>query len=69
MVMTGHVTSHDRLWHAEKDKLMHFPAIFLKFQIFLEQSNFVVQKRLVYEKAFIWMKNMMKQKLSDLLNF
>ena len=33
--------------------LAHFPANFLKFQIFLEQSIFVVQKRLVYEKAFI----------------
>jgi len=31
-----------------------FPAIFSKFQIFLEQSIFVVQKRLVYEKASIF---------------
>ena len=29
----------------------HFPANFPKFQIFLEQSIFVVQKRLVYKKA------------------
>ena len=34
--------------------LAHFPANFPKFQIFLEQSIFVVQKRLVYEKAFIF---------------
>ena len=33
--------------------LAHFPANFLKFQIFLEQSIFVVQKRLVYEKLSI----------------
>ena len=32
----------------------HFPANFPKFQIFLEQSIFVVQKRLVYEKTFIF---------------
>ena len=32
----------------------HFPANFPKFQIFLEQSIFVVQKRLVYEKASIF---------------
>ena len=31
--------------------LAHFPANFPKFQIFLEQSIFMVQKRLVYEKA------------------
>ena len=34
--------------------LAHFPANFPKFQIFLEQSIFVVQKRLIYEKAFIF---------------
>ena len=34
--------------------LAHFPAKYVKFQIFLEQSIFVVQKRLVYEKAFIF---------------
>ena len=34
--------------------LAHFPANFRKFQIFLEQSIFVVQKRLVYEKASIF---------------
>ena len=34
--------------------LAHFPANFVKFQIFLEQSIFVVQKRLVYEKAYIF---------------
>ena len=34
--------------------LAHFPANFPKFQIFLEQSIFVVQKRLVYEKASIF---------------
>ena len=33
--------------------LAHFPANFLKFQIFLEQLIFVVQKRLAYEKASI----------------
>ena len=32
----------------------HFPANFPKFQIFLEQSIFVVQKRLVCEKASIF---------------
>ena len=32
--------------------LAHFPANFPKFQIFLKQSIFVVQKRLVYEKTF-----------------
>ena len=32
----------------------HFPANFPKFQIFLEQSIFVVQKRLVYEKASVF---------------
>ena len=31
----------------------NFPANFPKFQNFLEQSNFVIQKRLVYEKVFI----------------
>ena len=31
-----------------------FSANFLKFQIFLEQSIFVVQKRLVYEKVSIF---------------
>jgi len=34
--------------------LAHFPAKFPKFQIFLEQSIFVVQKRLIYEKASIF---------------
>ena len=34
--------------------LAHFPANFPKFQSFLEQSIFVVQKRLVYEKASIF---------------
>ena len=34
--------------------LAHFPANFLKFQIFLEQSIFVVQKHLIYEKASIF---------------
>ena len=32
----------------------HFPDNFPKFQIFLEQSIFVVQKRLVYEKTSIF---------------
>ena len=32
----------------------HFPANFAKFQIFPEQSIFVVKKRLVYEKAFFF---------------
>ena len=31
-----------------------FPAIFSKFEIFVEQSIFVVQKRLVYEKESIF---------------
>ena len=31
-----------------------FSANFVKFQIFLEQSIFIVQKRLVYEKASIF---------------
>jgi len=34
--------------------LAHFSAKYIKFQIFLEQSIFVVQKQLVYEKAFIF---------------
>ena len=34
--------------------LADFPRNFTKFQIFLEQSIFVVQERLVYEKAFIF---------------
>ena len=34
--------------------LAHFSANFPKFQIFLDQSIFVVQKRLVYEKASIF---------------
>ena len=34
--------------------LADFPANFPKFQIFVEQSIFVVQKRLVYKKAFIF---------------
>ena len=34
--------------------LAHFPANFPKFQIFLEQSIFVVQKSLVYEKVSIF---------------
>ena len=34
--------------------LAHFPTNIPKFQIFLEQSIFVVQKRLVYEKTFIF---------------
>ena len=32
----------------------HFPANFRKFQIFLEQSIFVVQERLIYERASIF---------------
>jgi len=34
--------------------LAHFPANFPKFQIFLEQSIFMVQKRSVYKKASIF---------------
>jgi len=34
--------------------LAYFSAKYIKFQIFLEQSIFVVQKRLVYEKASIF---------------
>ena len=34
--------------------LADFPANFLKFQIPIEQSIFVVQKRLVYGKASIF---------------
>ena len=34
--------------------LGHFPANFPKFQIFIEQSIFVVQKRLVYENESIF---------------
>ena len=34
--------------------LNHLSAKFPKFQIFLKQSIFVVQKRLVYEKASIF---------------
>ena len=34
--------------------LAHFPANFLKLQIFLEKTIFVVQKRLIYEKVSIF---------------
>jgi len=34
--------------------LAHFSANFRKFQIFLEQPIFIVQKRLVYKKASIF---------------
>ena len=34
--------------------LAHFPANFPKFQILSEQSIFVAQKRLIYEKASIF---------------
>ena len=34
--------------------LADFSANFAKFQIFVEQSTFVVQKRLIYEKASIF---------------
>ena len=34
--------------------LADFPANFHKFEISLEHSIFVVQKRLIYEKAFIF---------------
>ena len=34
--------------------LAHFPANFPKFQIFLDQSIFAVNKHLVYEKASIF---------------
>ena len=45
--------------------LAHFPANFLKCQIFLEQSIFVVQKRLVYEKAYIFDEECNKIKILD----
>ena len=48
------MTGHDRSWHAEKHNLLHFSANFPKFQISLEQSIFVVQKRLVYKKTSIF---------------
>ena len=38
-------------WYAH---VAHFSANFPKFQILLEQSIFVVQKRSVYEKASIF---------------
>ena len=34
--------------------LAAFFANFLKFQIYIEQSIFIVQKRLIYEKASIF---------------
>ena len=34
--------------------LAHFPAKYIRFQIFLEQPIFVVQKHLIYEKASIF---------------
>ena len=34
--------------------LVHFLAKYIIFQIFLEQPIFVVQKRLIYEKASIF---------------
>ena len=34
--------------------LANFPANVIKFQIFVHQSIFVVQKSLLYEKAFIF---------------
>jgi len=33
---------------------MHFSANFQNFQIFKEQSIFIVRKRLIYEKASIF---------------
>ena len=38
-------------WYAH---FSSFSACFPKFQIFLEQSIFVVQKRLIYEKTTIF---------------
>ena len=34
--------------------LAHFSAKYIRFQILLEQPIFVVQKRLIYEKASIF---------------
>jgi len=42
---------------------------FVKFQIFSKRSIFVVQKRLLYEIAFIVTKKAMKVYLSDLINY
>ena len=49
--------------------LAHFPANFPKFQTFLEQSIFAVQKRSVYEKAYIFDVKCDEIKLSDFLKF
>ena len=34
--------------------LAHFSAKYIRFQMLVEQSIFVVQKRLIYEKAYIF---------------
>ena len=34
--------------------LAYFPAKYIKFQIFVDQSVFVVQKHLIYKKSFIF---------------
>ena len=34
--------------------LVHFPAKYIRFQILLEHPIFVVQRRLIYEKASIF---------------
>ena len=34
--------------------LAHFPAKYVKFQSFVQQPIFVVQKRLIYEKTSIF---------------
>ena len=34
--------------------LAYFPAKYIKFQIFIDQSFFVVQKHLIYKKSFIF---------------
>ena len=63
-VQTNH-TNQKRLYGTQPIKILlrnfggmlilaHFPAKFPKFQIFLGQSIFVVQKRLIHEKASIF---------------
>ena len=49
--------------------LVNFPANFHKFQISLEHSIFIVQKRLIYEKSSISNEKYDAIKISNLLKF
>ena len=45
--------------------LAHFSAKYIRFQILLEQPIFVVQKRLIYEKASIFDEEYYKIKIKQ----